>query len=89
MNHTPGPWTTKEGKVTSNYGSVASLNIAHAKGFAPTEEEKRANARLIAAAPEMLEALKLIADTPCNHGAQDICPREIAQAAIAKAEGRE
>jgi len=56
------------------------------------EPADKANARLIAAAPELLAALKRLCDLPCD------CPCEIgvdemtaygqARAAIAKAEGR-
>ena len=36
--------------------------------------------------PELLAALRSIANDTCNHGPGPICPREIARAAIAKAE---
>jgi RNase P/RNase MRP subunit p30 len=64
INHTPGPWrvrttTRQDGKggfkvydvVTKHIG----LRITQLKGLSP---KIRANANLIAAAPEMLEALK-------------------------------
>lgn len=53
--HTPGPW--------SNDGSEVGTGILHeikiAKCCLVGYEETRANARLIAAAPEMLELLEL------------------------------
>ena len=48
-NHTPGPW-----KV--NHGSVYTIDDKPITGSFATERE--ANARLIAAAPELLEALE-------------------------------
>ena len=53
--HTPGPWTWDCDHVeTEASGHI----VAHVYGQYPTYE---ANARLIAAAPEMLEALKAVA----------------------------
>lgn len=53
--HTPGPW--------SNDGSEVGTGILHeikiAKCCLVGYDETRANARLIAAAPEMLELLEL------------------------------
>lgn len=53
--HTPGPW--------SNDGTEVGTGILHeikiAKCCLVGYEETRANARLIAAAPEMLELLEL------------------------------
>lgn len=60
-------------------------------------EEAQANARLIAAAPDMLEALRWYADQLCEHGQAfegcgklpaDDCAGCPARAAIAKVEGR-
>lgn len=59
--HTPGPWHAetlagREGwRVTSTKGSVALLPDGETTG---PRYEQDANAALIAAAPEMLEALK-------------------------------
>ncbi len=55
MTHTPGPWHTVA-KV-----SIADSNdygICEAATSNKTQEERYANACLIAAAPELLEALK-------------------------------
>ena len=53
MSHTPGPWTlTAEGESVHDVHGF----IAHIKGR--TVDELRANARLIAAAPKLLAALK-------------------------------
>jgi hypothetical protein len=48
--------------------------------------DHEANARLIAAAPEMLALLRRWSETTCDHGAQDFCPREDARALLAKVE---
>ena len=55
--HTPGPWTVEGHTVNARgvaYGFANSTASAH---------ELRANARLIAAAPDMLAALRLAAHT--------------------------
>lgn len=61
MSHTPGPW-----KVKSDYnvfgvgGRLVANSGGHSGSVRPEEihEENKANARLIAAAPELLEAAK-------------------------------
>jgi len=66
LKHTPGPWVKNKYllKDCLKYGISESnssmLNdIADLKGAFKTEEERESNARLIAAAPEMLEELIL------------------------------
>ena len=58
-NHTTGPWYTRHGQISSE-ASVHGCTIADcnatAKGI--SDEEVAANARLIAAAPDMLAALE-------------------------------
>lgn len=77
------PWKVdKYGDVVAANGiAVADCNIFH---FRRSEEENRENARLIAAAPDLLEALK---------GVVAVADRKTvefdrARAAIAKAAGR-
>jgi len=65
MEHTPGPWELSENElgVTSSVGStwpIARMEI----GWTP--EERRANARLIAAAPELLEAAEAVVKAESN-----------------------
>ena len=59
MNHTPGPW--KVNKLVTGYYSInpvaGGVTIARCDTLDPFSEKQQANARLIAAAPEMLEAL--------------------------------
>lgn len=104
MNHTPGPWIgTKAGPTMEGYcqgDAVASIEhntlvagcFSDVKGGPVVAE---ANARLIAAAPELLEALTRISrlSPPPNLSGVDhpAIAREIlaiARAAIAKAEGQ-
>lgn len=57
--HTPGPWIQDrscEGRtVVANDPNGIAFNLAHLPGEHPMQE---ANARLIAAAPDLLEACK-------------------------------
>ena len=84
--HTPGPWTvTPDSFVMA--GSRPSIGVAriitHAKEFV-------ANGRLIAAAPELLEALANALKSLDTDGAASATAslRTLGRAAIAKAEGR-
>ena len=90
--HTPGPWIfdNEIGFIrtdTPPYGEwdVAKVNIVRA--------EAKANARLIAAAPELLDALKLMRDafldTEGSHGTLEQTATDAADAAIAKATGEQ
>jgi len=59
--HTPGPWKVDSGealKVRNNSGSIATIMQTHLTGRR-SNDETMANARLIAAAPDMLEALSI------------------------------
>lgn len=58
--HTPGPW--KVDKI-HDFGVVADTGIV-AEVWHGEKDEKKANARLIAAAPELLEALENLMDYP-------------------------
>ena len=87
--HTPGQWndTGNDGKdnliVESEYGSICA--VWRVNGYAC----QAADARLIAAAPDMLAALReLLAD---NYLADPINADRMAKtrAAVAKAEGRD
>jgi hypothetical protein len=84
VGHTPGPWQvhqpdTQTLAVHTRAGSIAEW---------PTNYDPRdvADARLIAAAPELLEVLRdMLAAQVCG----DNCAQcSAARAAIAKAEGR-
>jgi hypothetical protein len=85
--HTPGPWRVGDAGHTI-FGAPDPDRAAPAQvaTLCRTVYSARANARLIAAAPEMLEALRFVQE----HGA--VYPEGEAgqriRAAIAKAEGR-
>jgi hypothetical protein len=91
MSHTPGPWTLdrrSEKLVGANGANVvvyaSGLSFA---GLPPTEEFK-ANARLIAAAPELLEALKALRSFMWKEGYTDTTPAMVkADVAISNATG--
>lgn len=90
--HTPGPWRFD---LDFDVQSVTGYPIAHAKFPSRSNSirqpgkklEQEANARLIAAAPELLEALKNM----INHvgHAPDDPLFNAAKGVIAKAEGRD
>ena len=109
--HTPGPWRViidDDGNPLSGRPSVAASDeldcaIVHWDGFiqeywrsARGDKEIHANARLIAAAPDMLEALEAAEESiatfigvhkyPIDSGAGDVL-RQVS-AAIAKASGQ-
>lgn len=91
MKHTEGPWTIKSSKAnlaagapTDNEIRCGNMVIVRLGTFYTQEQE--ANARLIAAAPDLLEALRPLAKQDCE---SHDCPLQQARAAIAKAEGKE
>ena len=64
-NHTPGPWGTDDGaEVWPMDGPTSFVTLARVVGpwsdsqWYGSVEEGRANGRLIAAAPELLDALR-------------------------------
>lgn len=87
-NHTPGPWAANPdglihaGKNRLHIAQAATIGMGHAAA---------ANARLMAAAPDLLAALRLILDSEETHGDSVVCDFEtlqsVARAAIAKATG--
>ena len=95
--HTAGPWRVTDEINRSSGGEVIRPNrgdgvdspVAFVCDFNryDRDEERKANARLIAAAPELLEALKLL----LNLRITTPLAQRMASAAmvVAKAEGRE
>lgn len=90
---TPGPWSGKDVGICRQDDARLQL------GFVTTSNENRrdecaANAHLIAAAPELLEALQdFMAESAgntksCGHDFECICRFDKARAAIAKALGK-
>lgn len=101
MTHTPGPWRldnniaygwkTNPFSITVRKRGVHSTTVANIPAKQTiSRDEAEANARLIAAAPELLEALKDMLD-----GHEDACTgygegaADKARVAIAKATGGE
>lgn len=85
--HTPGPWIAKAGIGRWNVTTSAAPRSFNICSINTDREEQEANARLIAAAPDLLEALKL---TRMSRGWQYMSPetREIIDAALYKSEGK-
>ena len=85
---TPGPWFGDNGRAIGpksteddqSYGMIIPVGWVE---FDPEVEVQVANQRMMAAAPELLEALQIICFFEDISSAQ----REIAEAAIAKALG--
>ena len=91
--HTPGSWTSHREAPSLIYVPQSGLRlftIGYNCGYRPGREERRANSLLIAAAPDLLEALKLILELESE--ADEMAALETAvkqaRAVIAKAEGK-
>jgi hypothetical protein len=87
--HTPGPWFKNCGFLIGSDGSdVVAAGLGLGLGADNGDGIRKANALLIAAAPELLEALQRMLDAP-SHGTHEAMRRanEAARAAIAKATG--
>lgn len=99
--HTPSPWHYWNGEIHANYPNQNGPFVAQLMCLG--DRETAANGRLIAASPDLLDALKHMVAThpPCSFpiGAPHSPARQaqeeqekaiaIARSAIAKAEGRE
>lgn len=94
MGYSPGPWTddvTEDGTLIVSFGDQCGAYSRDIEfgDMENTEGEDHANARLIAMAPELLDALRGMVelhscfDFPC-----DAPPCVRARDAIAKAQGR-
>jgi len=79
--HTPGPWRVVAGKFGLQIHSEKHWLANMKCESCPVQEED--NARLIAAAPDMLAALRLLDARGFTTATWDLCVK-----AIAKAEGR-
>lgn len=95
--HTPGPWkvsrSDKDGAEVKAIAEIAWCGVGAAYSMVSgvtqhiDAEECRANARLIAAAPELLAALEDLERTAGLAASHDDPARVAARAAIAKARG--
>lgn len=91
---TPGPWTV-EGEGCPFYVAAGGVTIAEVEAVTEIPRhvagEDECNARMIAAAPELLEALRMQRCSQCmeSESAEVVCDAcRARRAAIAKAEGR-
>jgi hypothetical protein len=75
--HTPGPWNIEYDDLTEQWLVSWEDGFAEVGGLYADDK-----ASLIAAAPEMLDALQLIATYP-----EEVDPVAVAEKAIAKARG--
>lgn len=91
--HTPGPWRTKREGFSTIYveAPIGGGWVQEIAACGPTNDgsaQQEANARLIAAAPEMLEALRNICDEQdAQQGYASLAAYDQARAIIAKATG--
>lgn len=84
--HTPGPWKTECGQVFNSTASGwVSEYVAKVNEVSKCSE---ANARLIAAAPELLEALEWAVKLMSGEAVPAGC-EQAARAAISKAKGQQ
>ena len=74
--HTPGPWridSKDDSHVVAGHGpATMSVAVASFSGVSPDDEDK-ANARLIAAAPDLLEALEELENVLHHAGPCQCC----------------
>jgi hypothetical protein len=88
--HTPGPWEANKYGSRAAHWQVDKTDSERVIASMTRGEDAEANARLIAAAPELLEALEgILFELGLNGGATppDSDPCKLARAAIAKAKG--
>ncbi len=98
--HTPGPWVLEILQGYDSFDCPVDSDVeitaadgkhihSHDLGYRDdTDEEIKANARLIAAAPDLLDALKALTDRMSLYaGHHDDELTKIGRAAIAKATG--
>lgn len=83
--YTSGPWKVSKEKTGTYVTNEQDLYLACVGVLEPSPEENEANAKLIAAAPELLEACKLIQN---SNSWDEVCKaHNLLEKAISKAEG--
>jgi hypothetical protein len=96
VGHTPGPWDVYAGTMIEREGMLLAT-VPESSQMCPPDGrdmfwETRANARLIAAAPELLEALEDCVESLSRlrnaDGAYRVTCLQQVRAAIAKAKGK-
>lgn len=98
-HHTKGPWRVGEKNILPrwimgrrNGRDVGVAEVLYDEDCEPTLEEQEANSHLIAAAPELLEAVKEVERVLGKQYFSDMAEGKVYESlrdAIAKAEGRE
>ena len=84
---TPKPWVMVKSETSEFYQDEWYIDRAGQDIGAVAIVNGEANARRIVLAPEMLEALEEISNYGHEYYCQGACPKEIADAALAKAKG--
>jgi len=89
-NYTPGPWEASHDIGANCVATITSGWVVVSIGADPNKFDAKADAQLIAAAPELLEALRamLAASLPVDKNANGMDAVEKAISAIAKAKGK-
>jgi hypothetical protein len=94
--HTPGPWRLEHGIVSAPHGLFITRDVqdgeryvARMDGSTHAALETKANARLIASAPELLDAAIKLLDDQFRHNdfATWCADRKLAREVIARATG--
>lgn len=92
--YTPGPWEVDEDSLRgSSYvaihgdGWVEFASVVTRMKDGKESPEGRANARLIAAAPDLLEALDALVNMPSDMTAERVAALDAARKALTKARG--
>lgn len=91
VKHTPGPWNVSGSHIVSVKTGVQLAEVFSPCGYDPKNQKEAANARLIAAAPDLLAALEqclVIVDAHrrISGGDGDMAAMN-ARAALARAKG--
>lgn len=91
MTHTPGPWaaldTTVEGPPQEGCELPTVIAYCDSENYGPALDDRAANARLIASAPDLLAALEKLARLGNGEHYGNSDGNMIARAAIARAKG--
>ncbi len=87
MSHTPGPWVVSNDTIGSDHGDIARIHYQSSRAARGWEDRF-----VIAAAPEMLAALREVADGCARRLRKgkdqgDLDTLRLCRTAIAKAEG--
>lgn len=93
MSFTPGPWFTTGAMTKYVEAKIGGGLVQEIAAVGPTAadsgygDQQEANARLIAAAPELLQALEAMVFAAVVHGYEADSMVQVARSVIAKARG--